>query len=480
MARRSRAVPGMSFIRAAPLPLLVILGMGQPMLRSTMSAPSSSQRSAARAKACGSRPRSCIANGRSCVSYAAMSCERGVSIRRAKASISSVVVSPLPHSLAISLNGALLMAAIGARRQSSGTSTEPIFMIHQLYTGVDDGRPLQLNGRSLRPARYARACSVAADSEPGSGRRFPDTGLRGPPPVVERNQTMRKRLTAGVLDVAYEETGTGGGTPVFLLHGFPYDVRAFDEVTLLLAARGCRVIVPYLRGYGPTRFLSAGTPRSGQQAVLGHDLLALMDALGVPRAVLAGYDWGGRAACIVAALWPERALGLVSCGGYNIQAIAGAAKPQPPENEYRYWYQYYFHGERGRAGLAQNRRELCRLLWRLWSPSWRFDDATYERTAVSFDNPDFVEVVIHSYRHRFALVAGDPAVEKTEQRLSTRPRIAVPTVVLHGGDNAVIPASSSKRHAGLFSGRYQRRVLPHVGHNVPQRPPMSLPRRSCR
>ncbi len=261
---------------------------------------------------------------------------------------------------------------------------------------------------------------------------------------------MRKRLTAGVLDVAYEETGTGGGTPVFLLHGFPYDVRAFDEVTLLLAARGCRVIVPYLRGYGPTRFLSAGTPRSGQQAVLGHDLLALMDALGVPRAVLAGYDWGGRAACIVAALWPERALGLVSCGGYNIQDIAGAAKPQPPENEYRYWYQYYFHGERGRAGLAQNRRELCRLLWRLWSPSWRFDDATYERTAVSFDNP---------------------AVEKTEQRLSTRPRIAVPTVVLHGGDNAVIPASSSERHAGLFSGRYQRRVLPHVGHNVPQEAP---------
>jgi pimeloyl-ACP methyl ester carboxylesterase len=285
---------------------------------------------------------------------------------------------------------------------------------------------------------------------------------------------MLKHVTAGVLEVAYEEAGTRDGTPVLLLHGFPYDVRAFDDVTPLLGARGCRVIVPYLRGYGPTRFLSAGTPRSGQQAVLGHDLLALMDALGVPRAVLAGYDWGGRAACIAAALWPERALGLVSCGGYNIQDIAGSAKPQPPENEYRYWYQYYFHGERGRAGLAQNRRELCRLLWRLWSPSWRFDDATYERTAVSFDNPDFVEVVIHSYRHRFALVAGDPAVEETERRLSTKPPIAVPTVVLHGGDNAVSPARSSEGHAGLFTGRYERRVLPHVGHNVPQEAPQEF------
>ncbi len=282
---------------------------------------------------------------------------------------------------------------------------------------------------------------------------------------------MLKHVTAGVLEVAYEEAGAADGTSVFLLHGFPYDVHAFDEVTPLLVARGCRVIVPYLRGYGLTRFLSAGTPRSGQQAVLGHDLLALMDALAIPSAVLAGYDWGGRAACIVAALWPERARGLVSCGGYNIQDIAGSAKPQPPENEYRFWYQYYFHGERGRAGLAQNRRELCKLLWRLWSPNWRFDDATYERTTVSFDNPDFVEVVIHSYRHRFALVPGDPSVEKTEQRLATRPRIAVPTVVLHGGDNAVIPVSSSERHAGLFTGRYERRVIPLIGHNVPQEAP---------
>lgn len=285
---------------------------------------------------------------------------------------------------------------------------------------------------------------------------------------------MLTHVTAGVLEIAYEEAGPAEGTPVFLLHGFPYDVHAFDEVTPLLVARGCRVFVPYLRGYGPTRFLSAATPRSGQQAVLGHDLLALMDALAIPSAVLAGYDWGGRAACIVAALWPERVQGLVSCGGYNIQDIASSGKPQPPENEYRYWYQYYFHGERGRAGLVQHRRELGKLLWRLWSPNWRFDDATYDRTAVSFDNPDFVEVVIHSYRHRFALVPGDPAAEKTEQRLTTRPRITVPTVVLHGGDNGVLPPSGSERQAGLFTGPYERRVIPLVGHNVPQEAPQEF------
>jgi pimeloyl-ACP methyl ester carboxylesterase len=282
---------------------------------------------------------------------------------------------------------------------------------------------------------------------------------------------MLKHVRAGVLEVAYEESGAADGTPVILLHGFPYDVCAYGEVAPLLAARGCRVIVPYLRGYGPTRFLSPTTPRSGQQAVLGHDLLELMDALELPSAILGGYDWGGRAACIVAALWPGRARGLVSGGGYNIQDIARNATPQAPEQEYRLWYQYYFHGERGRAGLAANRRALCRLLWRLWSPSWRFDEATYARTAGSFDNPDFVEVVIHSYRHRFALAPGDPTVEKTEDRLAAHPPIAVPTVVLHGGDNGVSPAKSSEQHVRSFTGGYERRVIPGVGHNVPQEAP---------
>ena len=180
---------------------------------------------------------------------------------------------------------------------------------------------------------------------------------------------MLKQIDAGTLSVAYEEHGPPGGMPVVLLHGFPYDVRAYDEATPPLVAAGCRVLTPYLRGYGPTRFLSAATPRSGQQAALAHDLLALMDALSIRDAVLAGYDWGGRAACIVAALWPERARGLVTGNGYNVHDISGSVRPQLPEDEHRMWYQYYFHGERGRAGLDQNRRELCKLLWRLWSPN---------------------------------------------------------------------------------------------------------------
>lgn len=282
---------------------------------------------------------------------------------------------------------------------------------------------------------------------------------------------MLKQIAAGVLDIAYEEAGPPEGTAVVLLHGFPYDVHAFDEVVPRLVAGGCRTIAPYLRGYGPTRFRSADTVRSGQQAVLGHDLLALMDALSIRSALLGGYDWGGRAACVVAALWPDRVRGLVSCGGYNIQDIAASASPQPPDAELRYWYQYYFHGERGRAGLARYRRELGKLLWRLWSPTWQFDDATYDRTAASFENPDFVEVVVHSYRHRFGLVAGDPAMEATEKQLAAQPRIPVPTVVLHGHDNGVAPVGTSERHAARFTGPFDRRVIPGVGHNVPQEAP---------
>jgi pimeloyl-ACP methyl ester carboxylesterase len=290
-------------------------------------------------------------------------------------------------------------------------------------------------------------------------------------PVDAQEVAMRQRVQAGVLEVAYEEQGPTTGPPVVLLHGFPYDVHAYDEVAPRLASAGCRVLVPYLRGYGPTRFLSPDTLRSGQQAALAHDLLAFMDALALPAAVLAGYDWGGRAACIVAALWPERARGLVSGGGYNIQDIAGSGRPEPPEREHELWYQYYFHGERGRAGLEQYRVELGRLLWRLWSPSWRFDEAVYARTAASFANPDFVAVVIHSYRHRFGLVAGDPALEGTEHRLAARPPIPVPTIVLHGGDNGVSPPARSEGHAPFFTGKYERRVLPGIGHNLPQEAP---------
>jgi pimeloyl-ACP methyl ester carboxylesterase len=219
-----------------------------------------------------------------------------------------------------------------------------------------------------------------------------------------------------------------------------------------------------LRGYGPTRFLDSAAPRSGQQAALGQDLRALMDALGIERATLVGYDWGGRAACIVAALWPERVNGLVSITGYNIQDVPHAGQPAPPEEEYRYWYQWYFNTERGRAGLAANRYALCRLLWRLWSPNWGFDEATYARTAASFDNADFVEVVIHSYRHRFGVVAGDPALEPIEERLARCPPIMVPSIVLHGACDGVDAAENFEADARFFTGPYERRVVPVAGH----------------
>jgi len=283
-----------------------------------------------------------------------------------------------------------------------------------------------------------------------------------------------RRVRTSVLEIAYEESGPTDGVAVLLMHGFPYDPRTYDEVVPPLVAAGCRVIVPYLRGYGATRFLAPDTLRSGQQAALGNDLKELMDALALKRAVLAGYDWGGRAACIVSALWPERALGLVSANGYNIHDIAGSTKPAAAEQEYRLWYQYYFHTERGRAGLQANRREFCRLLWRLWSPNWRFDDATYDRTAVSFDNPDFVEVVIHSYRHRFGYAGGDPSLEAIERRLAAKPRISVPTIVLHGDGSGLSPPESSLKHAAFFTGPYQRRVIPTACHNLPQEAPKSV------
>jgi pimeloyl-ACP methyl ester carboxylesterase len=255
------------------------------------------------------------------------------------------------------------------------------------------------------------------------------------------------------------------------MHGFPYDIHSYAEVAPMLAQAGCRVIVPYLRGYGGTRFLSAATPRSGEQAALGTDLLALLDALSIPRALLAGYDWGGRAACVVAALWPERCAGLVSFNSYNIQDIAHAMRPEAAENEHRLWYQYYFHSERGRAGLAADRRGLTRLLWRLWSPTWSFDDATFARSAAAFDHPDFVEVVIQSYRHRFGLVAGDPAYAAIEARLAAQPPIGVPTITFDGADDGVRPASDASVHAHRFTGPRSHRIVPGVGHNMPQEVP---------
>lgn len=278
-------------------------------------------------------------------------------------------------------------------------------------------------------------------------------------------------VRTATLDIAYEEQGPADGAPVILLHGFPYDPRCFDEVAPPLAADGCRVLAPYLRGYGATRFLSADTPRSGEQAALGHDLLQFMDALAIGRATLAGYDWGGRAACVVAALWPERARALVSCTGYNIQDIAGSVKPASAAQEHRLWYQYYFNTARGVAGLTGSRRDVCRLLWRLWSPNWAFDEATFEASASSFDNPDFVAVVIQSYRHRYGYTPGDPALVEIEARLQAQPTIAVPTINLHGEGDGVGPATRTDHSARKFSGRYERRLIPRIGHNVPQEAP---------
>ncbi len=280
----------------------------------------------------------------------------------------------------------------------------------------------------------------------------------------------RTALTA-TLEIAYEQSGPEDGTPVILLHGFPDDVRTWDGVVPKLAEAGLRVIVPWLRGYGKTRFLDPATPRSGQQAALGADLLALMDALGIGRALLAGYDWGGRAACIVSALWPERVAGLVTINGYNIQNIPACFKPTDADQEYRHWYQWYFQTERGRNGLTASRDDICRKLWRLWSPNWVFDDATYAATAASFQNPDFVDVVIQSYRHRHRAALGDPALEPIEALLQAQPPISVPTIVLHGLADGVGPPSLEDREVQHFTGTYFRELVPLAGHFLPRETP---------
>jgi pimeloyl-ACP methyl ester carboxylesterase len=289
------------------------------------------------------------------------------------------------------------------------------------------------------------------------------------------HQSTTSTVTTPLLDIAVEQWGDPGGSPVILLHGFPYDVRTFDEVAPVLVDAGAWVIAPYLRGFGATRFRDDATVRSGQQAALGADVVALMDALGIETAVLAGFDWGGRAACIAAALWPERVAGLVSVDGYNIQNIAGSATPAPPAHEKTYWYQYYFHSERGRAGLAAGREELCALLWRDWSPTWAFTPDDFARTAPSLHNPDFVDVVVHSYRHRFGLVDGDPRYIELEEALAASPTILVPTIVLEAGADGVAGGSVDDDRE-KFAGPYGQQLIEGVGHNVPQEAPASFAR----
>jgi pimeloyl-ACP methyl ester carboxylesterase len=280
-----------------------------------------------------------------------------------------------------------------------------------------------------------------------------------------------KQIDAGVLSVGYAEAGPAGGPVVLLLHGWPYDIHSFVDVAPLLASQGYRSIVPYLRGYGSTRFRSDETFRNGEQAVLAVDAVALLDALEIDQAIVAGFDWGARTACVVAALWPERCKGLVSVSGYLIGSQAANKLPLPPEAELQWWYQYYFATERGRAGYDKYRRDFAKLIWRTASPKWDFDEATFERSAASFDNPDHVAIAIHNYRWRLGLAEGEPQYEDLERRLAEAPTIDVPTITLEGDANGA-PHPEPSAYAAKFSGPYAHRTLEGgIGHNLPQEAP---------
>ena len=286
---------------------------------------------------------------------------------------------------------------------------------------------------------------------------------------------MERTIQTPVLNIGFEESGSSTGFPVILLHGFPDDVRAWDEVALPLARAGHRVLVPYLRGYGPTRFRDAAAPRMAEQAAIGQDVIDFADALGLARFAVAGYDWGGRAASIAAALHPDRVRAAVIIGGYLIQDTITPARPAAPETEQALWYQWYFNTERGRAGLGANRRSLCRLLWHSWSPTWIFTDETFNRTAGSFDNPDFVEIVIHSYRHRNLNAAGEPRFAALERRLAERPKIEVPAILLHGADDGIgRPPADSPAERASFTSLMARRVIAGAGHFLPREKPEAV------
>ena len=286
--------------------------------------------------------------------------------------------------------------------------------------------------------------------------------------------TIRMAQTP-VLDIAYEETGDARGFPVILLHGFPDDARAYDDVVGPLAKQGYRTIVPYLRGYGPTRFRDPKAPRMAEQAAIGQDVIDLADALKISRFAVAGYDWGGRAAAVAAALRPDRVRAAVLVGGYTIQDVFGTPSPATPERERALWYQYYFNTERGRVGLERNRRAICRFLWETWSPTWKFTTDTYEKTAASFDNPDFVDVVVHSYRHRIGNAPGEPRFVETERQLAKRPRIAAPTITLYGGSDGLgAPAAQNPNEDATFATLVARRVIVDAGHFLPRERPDTI------
>jgi len=310
--------------------------------------------------------------------------------------------------------------------------------------------------------------SAAQTGETKAGRLFP-VG-----PDTSTSLGTLKQIDAGLLRVGYAEAGRPDGQPVILLHGWPYDIHTYVDVAPVLASKGYRVILPYLRGYGTTRFLSTETVRNGQQAVIAVDAIALMDALQIDRAIIGGCDWGARTANIVAALWPERCEGLVSVSGYLIGSREANKMPLPPKAELAWWYQYYFATERGRAGYETNRREFAKLIWQIASPKWAFDDATFDRSATALDNPDHVEIVIHNYRWRLGLAEGEQKYEELEERLAQAPVITVPTITLEGDANGA-PHPDPGAYARKFAGRYEHRLIQGgIGHNLPQEAPQAF------
>jgi len=335
---------------------------------------------------------------------------------------------------------------------------------------INRDRRRLLGAAAVSIATAPLSLSSVADAQPGTK----NTDL---PRVTRGTHTTfgpLKQIDAGVLNVGYAEAGPGDGPVVILLHGWPYDIHSFVDVAPLLATAGYRVIVPHLRGYGTTRFLANETVRNGQPSALAVDVIALMDALKIEKATLAGFDWGARTADIVAALWPERCKALVAVSGYLIGSQDAGKMPLPPKAELQWWYQYYFATERGRAGYDRNRRDFARLIWQLASPKWDFDDATFDRSAVAFDNPDHVAIVIHNYRWRLGLAEGEPKYDDLEMRLAAAPTIAVPTITMEGDANGA-PHPEPDAYARKFSGKYSHRLIKGgIGHNLPQEAPQAF------
>jgi pimeloyl-ACP methyl ester carboxylesterase len=334
------------------------------------------------------------------------------------------------------------------RRLFLGTAARTMAAGSFVMTGFSNGEPFSMS--------------------PADERKFKEEPVKQ---LANNSLSPIKQIDAGLLNIGYAEDGPANGPVVILLHGWPYDIYSFVDVAPLLAAKGYRVIIPYLRGYGTTRFLSAETIRNGQQSVVAIDVIALMDSLKIQKAIIAGFDWGARTANIIAAIWPDRCKALVSVSGYLIGNQAGGKNPLPPKAELQWWYQFYFATERGKEGYDKNRRDFSKLIWQIASPKWNFDDATFERTAAALDNPDHVAIVIHNYRWRLGIENGEPKYDDLEKRLAQAPVITVPSITLEGDANGA-PHPSPDSYAGKFTGKYSHRnINGGIGHNLPQEAP---------